>query len=249
MRLHVSSAMLLLSMLCSACGSTGQQRLQLPARAAGNNEAALFNVGGWQVALGTAQVAIGPLYLCASESTSTDFCSSALAEIRSSAHFDALQSAPVDLGTLAAISGTARSAQFDYGISWWLTHPSAQPTEGAIDGHSARFVGSATRGAEQFRFRADLDIAPQLAGRNSVATRFDAHALQTSEEVLVVSVDARAWWQRVDFDALFASAMNSVASEVQILPGSLAYDTLAIAMTSGAPPLLQWLPWQEFETE
>jgi hypothetical protein len=218
------------------CDATGRARVEIPLHGAGSEPGA-FDVEGWSVELSRADVAFGPFWLCATESADPEFCDAALLELRETIALDALDPAPHMLATMPGITGTARSGMFDYGISWPATATRARANPGAPEERSAVFLGRATRGAVSFAFEARIEVVPIMQGALVVrGQRIAPHAIVSSDDALVVRVDPRAWWRRVDFDRLAARAVDPVI----LAPGDPDYEALIVAMTAGELPALEW---------
>lgn len=228
-----TAALLLLA--CAACGDTGAPAFEAPARARGG--AREVQAGAWTVTLTRADVALGPVYLCATAAASSDLCPSAVAEWTDVAAVDALDPAPQELGTLVAVPGEVRSAMLDYGITWLPTETRPTAQDGAPAGRSARFAGTAVRGDMSLEFSADVDLAPPLQGGRAIEGLRVAPFDPEPGGALVITVDAAAWWAGVDFDALAAAGPG---------PHALTADADAVAAVRfamvAAPPRLSWSP-------
>lgn len=223
--------------LIGGCVDPASTYVEIPLHGAGT-AGAPFEVRGWTVELERAEVGIGPLWLCATEMASSEFCSVAVLEVTETITIDARADAPVQLAMLRGVPGTVRSMMFDYGITWLATESSPRPSPGAPGGHSARFAGRATHeDGRTFAFEADVDLEPMMAGDPRVrGRRVDAHEVTGSDDALIVRCDARAWWSEVDLDALAARGEETVV----IAPGDEAYGALVVAMTATQLPTLEW---------
>jgi hypothetical protein len=222
-------------LLCVGCGSTGQREVSYPLFASGQAPAP-FRAGDWEVTLEVARVGFGPAYFCATAAASSDLCPAAVAEFAQSAEFDALSPTPQQLGSIEGVSGTIRSATYDYAYTWLTTQRSPRPTAAAPRGHSAHFEGRATRGARTIRFVADVDVLPQTQGTRVVQGARAEADVQDSNVRLDLRVDAAAWWRNVDFEELAQSDRDIVV----VPPTSRAYSAVVIAMTATATPVLEW---------
>src|SRR5690606_192702 len=165
--LWIRSTILLVSSLACACGSTGQELTSFPIHGAASGERS-FTKDGWTVTLERADVAFGPVYFCATSFADMDVCPSAQAEWLETQTIDALDPTPQMLGEAEAVTGTVRSAMFDYGRSWLLTEPRVRANEGAPEGHSAVFVVHLDDGDAVVEIRAAIDIDPAAAGQSAV---------------------------------------------------------------------------------
>jgi hypothetical protein len=233
-----SSRMLLLLLLLGACGDTGSERLVVPISAHGT-PARDVAVRGGTLRLERADVAFGPLYLCATESAETELCEAALAELLSVHTFDALSSQPRQLGELEATTGTVRSGFFDYGISWLLTRQAPHADPGSASGHSARLVFSAEADdGTSLAVTADVDIEPIAPGDAAVNGLRTQHALREGDR-LTVSLDASAWLSRVRVDRL-RELDEDGDGRVTLAPGSQPYEAIVQGMTVNAPVRFGW---------
>lgn len=220
----------------ASCVGTGRVRLSFPVHGAGTDRRT-FDVDDWSVTLDEARVAFGPAYFCTTAAADVDLCPDAIAELRGSATFDALDPAPQLLGDLDGLSGTTRSAMFDYGISWLLPAERPSPTAGAVDGaHSLHLSGSATRAGTTIRFVADVDVLPIDAGVSAAHGVPTEHELVDGADALTVHVDPSAWASTIDFDELEALPGDPVV----LTETTTAYQALLIAMTSSRLPTLEW---------
>ncbi|MBK9753700.1 MAG: hypothetical protein IPO88_09375 [Nannocystis sp.] len=217
-------------MLLLACGSSGGEPFSYPLAAVGAG-AGPFPVGDWQVTLTRAEVAIGPIYVCATAAASPDLCDVALAEFTEVAVVDALAPA-AEIGELHARPGEPRSAMLDYGISWFTTQ--SRPEALAALGHSARLAGTAVRDGASLNFDAQVDVVPPLRGSPALVGVRAHSEFQDEGSRLELRLDPRAWLTGVDFDALAASGLDA-----SIRPGDPAHAAIAFAMTT-QPPSFRW---------
>ena len=77
-------------------------------------------MGDVSVTIDRADLAFGPLYLCAG-ATAGDLCDTARFEWLDSAVVDTTLSDPVKVGELSGVTGTVRSWMYDLGLSSQLT--------------------------------------------------------------------------------------------------------------------------------
>ena len=219
----------------AGCGSTGQNQISYPIEAEGHAPAP-FMAGAWQVTLDVAQVGFGPLYFCASASSSLDTCPTAVAELAAAATVDALSPQAQPIGQVEALTEEVRSAIYGYAYTWRLTDSAPRSISGAPGGHSAHFEGTATQGASSLRFVADVDVLPTFAGTLPVQGAPVVPTVQSADLRLGVAFDPAAWWSHVDFDDLAAAGGDPVT----VTPSSRAYNALVVEMTSADRPKLTW---------
>lgn len=234
-----TKAAVLLVLLVAACGDTGGDAFSIPLLAGGATDARSFEDDGFTITLDDARIGYGPAYFCATSGADLGLCPAALAEFRGAATIDARSTDVEMVGALEARSGTIRSGMWDYARPFLLTADAPAPIPGAVDGaRSARFSGTATRGAESFRFVAELDISNVAAsGLPAVSAVRTTHELVDGADALTVTFDARAIVSRLDFVALLGRAVDG---EVRIVEGDVAYNALVQALTSSALPTLTW---------
>jgi len=221
------------------CGAdTGRDVVEVPIHGAGT-AVGPFAVGAWTVTLSEAELGFGAVYFCASASGTPDLCETALLDYTAAFTIDALDPTIVMQGQMPGVTGTIRSALFDYAIAWWPTLVDPTPEEGAPGGHSARIAGSATDGMTTFDFVAEVDVLPRVRGSQAVVGAHTDHELMSSDDALVVRVDPRPWLAAVDFDALAAMVVDP-AVPVVIAPGTQAYDAIVFQLTTNALPTFAW---------
>ena len=215
----------------AGCGSTGAEPFSYPVVATGLAPTS-FPVGDWQVTLTRADVAIGPIYLCATAAASPDLCAVAIAEYADIAVIDALDPRPQPLGDIDARAGDVRSAMLDYGISWFTTDAAPGPLSDLQ--HSARIVGTAVLGDTSLAFDATIDVTPPMRGSPAlVGLRARADAPDERSR-LELALDVRGWLAGLDFDQLAALGPTHV-----FLPGDPEHAAIAFAMTT-QPPTFRW---------
>lgn len=226
-----------LALALSACGDTGQQRLQLAVSAQGSQRDFL-DVADARFTLSRAELGFGPLYLCATEGAEVELCEVALGELLETVTIDGLAAQRVSVGTLAATTGSVRSALYDYGISWLLTEQEPRASQGAPEGHSLVLAGAVTRGSQSLQFETRVDIKPTAPGDAAL------NALKTERELaagdqLTLQVDPYRWLTRVNVDKLFELDEDG-DGQVVLDESSQAYQALVLGMTNSAPVQLVW---------
>lgn len=223
--------------LC-ACTDTGRSFVSVPFAARGTGDVTT-TIDGWDVTLTRADVAIGPIYFCATALASREFCEDALLEDLETEVVSGLDAAEQSLGTLEGVSGSIRSATYDYGYSYLLTRPQAEPNDGAVEGHSAVLEGTAVRGVDTLRFRIEVDVIPSLPGASAVQGASTTQTLTGAPVEVTLVVDPLMWLGAVDFDAVFALPHDPDAVVI-IGRGVVGHDAVVVGMTSFAPPTFVW---------
>lgn len=227
---------LVLGSLGSGCVESGRTRVSIPVHGAGSS-VHTFTVGDATVTLDDARIAWGPAYFCTTPFADVDLCPTALAEVRSAATIDVLDATPQYVGELEGISGTVRSAMFDYGVTWLL--PAAEPSvdPGAVDGaHSVHFAGSATRAGVTHRFVVDLDVVSTNSGVSAAHGVPTMHGLASGADALVVRFEPSAILAGADFSELDGASEDPVVLDER----SSIYQSIVLGLTTSALPALEW---------
>lgn len=199
--------LILLPLAGAACIDAAQDEVRIPLALAGRSEAASFETPhGHRVALQSAELAFGPLYLCAGASAGR-LCETALLEWDDAARVDVLSDETQRVGALRGLTGRVSSWMYDLGLVSLLTQPEPLVLEAAraLDGHSVRLRGAVTVGEVTIPFRADLSIQQSdqtESGTQVIRSRQGddlAHEV-TQGDALTVRFDARQWFQTANFD-------------------------------------------------
>jgi hypothetical protein len=222
--------------LVSGCLPSNQRLVTYPMSGQGSGDITVDARNGWRVTLDEARVSVGPIYFCATAAASPDLCPSAQAEVTQAVTLDALRPTPQFLAQVRGLTGTIKSAQYDFGIAWLETEGAARPLSGAVEGHSARFRGVATRDGRTLHFTADVDVVPQRQGTHVVQGARTSADVQNDEVELVVEMDPAAWWRGVDFDEFASSATD----DITLTSDSRAVNALIVGMTASAVPTFRW---------
>lgn len=224
-----------LLLVLSACGATGQATVDYALYGAGTGPVA--QAGAYTITLDRAEVAIGPIYFCATEAASTDLCSAAVNELADIVVVDALDPSPQAIGRITGSTGTIRSATYDHGYTWFPTQTAPRAAPQAPGGHSARLAGTISDGTRSFRVTADLDLIPTYQGTRAVQGRRVGPAeITDGGQRLDLALDAAGWWAEVDLEALSAEGLDTV----EVLPTSRAYNALLLAMSAQRPARFTW---------
>ena len=180
----------------ASCIDSPVEPIAMPLAVAGTSATEpVVTRGDVPVTLERADLAFGPLTLCAGEQAG-DNCQSALVEWTESVVVDALDPAPVSVGELVGVSGTARSYMYDLGYVSLLvsTDPLELAAATELGGASLVLEGSAEvegdivpfalrlrfvlpadveRGSTVVRSRADSGFGRALADGDPLTVRFD----------------------------------------------------------------------------
>ncbi|MDB4989866.1 MAG: hypothetical protein JWN04_5044 [Myxococcaceae bacterium] len=224
--------------LQTSCGDTGRERVSVALSAQGT-AARPVQIADATVTLTRADLALGPLYFCASQIGRAELCDVAVAELLEVVPIVALNPAPQPLGVLNATTGSIMSAIYDFGISWLLTENKATPSPQSIAGHSAIFEGTIVRAGKTLRFSAAIDAEPRVRGDLTVNAQRTSHEIVGQGEQVTLQIDANTWIDRLQIDALFALDSDGDGS-VAIEPGTQSYESIYQGMLNRTPLSFAW---------
>jgi hypothetical protein len=234
-----------------ACSGSPQDFVEVPLVARGTSAAEFEVEEGVRLAVTRADVAFGPLYLCAGTQAG-EYCDTARLEWRESAVVDALAEEPVEIGTLLGVTGKVRSWMFDYGITSLLTKSGTKvmPAAQELGGFSLVIEGLATIEGTEVPFT--LEVAVQQTSENeravpvvrsSTTDGLDGEVTENTSHLLV-TFDPSKWLnalRRADFAALLPECdlgADEVCDAVTFEKSSRPSGAVAQAMTSGVRPRL-----------
>ena len=231
----VLAGLLPLTLIASTAGSLAgciddpQETATVPLRLAGTSVDSRFpGTSGWTIQLDTAELAFGPLYLCAGAQAG-ELCDTARAEWLDSAVVDVLSPTPVAVGELQGVTGPVRSWMYDLGIVSLLTRqePLALDAAEKLGGNSLRLVGTATRDSDAVPFTAELAIRQEEGNERGVSVvrkasndPFD-HEIIGSGEQLTVTFDARPWLSAIEFERFVDDGSCVAGGPALVCSGSL----------------------------
>ena len=222
----------------SGCEDTGRARIEVLLEGAGTGEVTLSR-GDATLTLTRADVSFGPIYFCASAGAEAELCGAALLEHTETETLEALSAEPESFGELRGITGSVRSALYDYGISWLATSQSPAPNPGAAKDHSAVIEGVVERTGQRVEFLAQIDLPPRSRGTLAMNGQATRHELTERTARLRVIANPVRWFERVDLDELLASAGDG-DGPLAIAPGSQAYEAIVLGMQNRAPLEFSW---------
>ncbi|MFW6067058.1 MAG: hypothetical protein ACOC97_01880 [Myxococcota bacterium] len=207
-------ALLLAALGATGCADVAQERVQVPLSLAGTDLSAPVTAeGDVPVTVERADLAFGPLYLCAG-STAGDLCDTARLEWLETAVVDAASAEPVPVGELSGLTGPVRSWMYDLGISSQLTHTEPVVLEAAemLGGVSFVVEGVAEVEGQEVPFSAAVPVRQTDETELGVpvvrksANETFGHEVAVDEPGLLVRFDAAAWIGRIDFRAYVEDA-------------------------------------------
>lgn len=235
---------LLWALAAASCTDTGQNRVAIPLRLAGSELAApALAHGAIAVQLERADLAFGPLYLCAGEQAG-DTCETARAEWLSSAIVNLLDPEPSAAGVIEAVTGSVHSYMYDLGLTSILTReePLTLAAAEALGGFSLVLEGRARLASGPAHFTAHVALAqsPQTelgvpVVRSSAVDRFE-HEIVPGEPGLDLRFDVRQLIAAIDFEQ--ACAGQSDCGELD--PNGQGIRAIRQALSAGARPEFRW---------
>lgn len=236
------------ALLWCACIDTGPQHTTIELSVAGTGVTAPFVVDtDWQVTFDSAELAFGPLYLCAGTQAGA-LCETARAEWLDSAVVDALEPSARQVGSMDALTGTVRSWMYDLGIVSLLTRPEPVALDAAasLGGYSVRLSGTASRGSDAIAFSAALVIQQDTGTETGVPVVRSAPSQGFSHDLgeqdqLTVRFDPRPWLDAIDFDQLCDATLGCPA-EVELEPESQAARAIRNQLVAGPRPSFEFEP-------
>jgi hypothetical protein len=247
-----SRGLLLIALaLSSGCTDTEQDRVSVPLYVAGVDVSEPFMaVGDVAVTLERAELAFGPLYLCAG-ATAGDLCDTARLEWLDAVVVDTTSPIPVRAGELAGVTGPVRSWMYDLGISSQLTRSEPFVLDAArqLGDVSFRVEGWAHVRGARVPFSAAVPVQQTATTelgvpvvRKSTSESF-AREVTADDLGLVVRFDPGSWIRSIDFRSYVEdeACLNGAACEAWTLtPDSEAFRSLHNALVSGARPAFEW---------
>ena len=194
------------ALLLTACAETSQERVQVPFEVAGTAPAgAIVALGDVPVTLTRADLAFGPLYLCAGTQAG-ELCETARLEWLDSVVVDALDATPQPAGDLYGVSGSVQSWMYDLAISAQLTQrePVVLEAAEALGGYSLVLEGSAVVSGVTLPFVAEVPVQQTSATelgvpvvRKSQTDEF-FHDVTGAEQALQLRFDPATWLASMD---------------------------------------------------
>lgn len=220
----------------TACVDEGRTRATVELVATGAASPVLVD-GAFTITLTRADVAFGPTYLCATAAASSELCDTAVLESLQAHTLDGLSATPVSLGILDGVTGTIRSAQYDFGLPFLLGASMPTPIEGSVSGHSVVLEATVTDGVDSFDLSVSLDVVAEVSGTTAMVGAPIVGTIPASGGRVTVAIDPREWLRGLDWASL-AATPRPAGAPVVLGPGSVAYDAILRGMTANHPPTL-----------
>jgi hypothetical protein len=235
-----------------ACSDLGQNYAELPLFVGGSGlEQPLVAEGGLELRIERAELAFGPLYLCAGAQAG-ELCDTARLEWLGSVRVDLTTSEARRAGTLSGTTGRVRSWMYDLGISSQLIRgePFVLDAARELGGASLVVQGRASRDGQSIPFSAEVVLQQGSEVERGVpvvrkgSTDSFNHDVKGDERGLWVRFDAAPWLRAVDLSAELEACVASrgCALPVRLDPEGKAYRGLHNAVASGRRPEFAWAP-------
>jgi hypothetical protein len=220
-------ALLVLGVL--GCVDVGAGQVSVPLHVAGTAIAEpIVGHDGALIDLDRAELAFGPIYLCAGAQAGS-LCETARLEWLDAVVVDVLDPAAVEAGELRGVEGTVRSWMFDLGLVSLLTQnqPLIMAAAAELGGVSLRLEGRARLGELELPFAMAVIVAQDEqteAGvpviRKSTSDAFN-HDVRAGEPGLLVRFDAGPWVTQIDFGSLLEDRECAPAGPAVVCAGQL----------------------------
>ncbi|MEE2644116.1 MAG: hypothetical protein VYD19_04230 [Myxococcota bacterium] len=193
--------------LILSCAETSQKRVTVPLFVAGADVSeGILSDFDVPIFIDRADLAFGPLYLCAGVNAG-ELCETARLEWLDSVVVDLTSTEAARAGELVGVTGTVQSWMYDLGISSQLTQedPFILDAAGQLDGSSLLLEGRATVDGIEIPFTASVPI--QQTGdteqgvpviRKSLSDDF-SRDVRADESGLTVRFDPSSWVSGIDF--------------------------------------------------
>lgn len=221
------STLLLCGLAC--CAETGSERVEVPLFASGRQlDEEITTVGGHPLALERAELAFGPLYLCAGFQAG-QLCETARLEWLDAQVLDLLDAEARQLGVLEGVTGQVASWMFDLGLSSQLTdnRPFVFDAARQLGGVSLRLSGRVLFDEIPLTVSAALALQQEESTelgvpilRKSSSERF-LHEVEVGEAGLLVAFDVSAWARNLDFSEFQQTAACEAGGAARVCAGSL----------------------------
>lgn len=213
----------------AGCSETGQDHASVPLFVAGADVSEpVVAVGDILVTIDRADLAFGPLYLCAGVKAG-DLCDTARLEWLGTVVVDTTNPDAEAAGALTGVTGPARSWMYDLGISSQLTRLTPFVLDAAKQLGDVSFLleGRASVGEIELPFTASVPI--QQTDDNElgipVVRKSDTDSfyrdVSSDETGLVVRFDSAAWVRKMDFRPYVTSESCAEGSPSLVCDGML----------------------------
>lgn len=229
--------------LLFGCADTGRDEVRVPLYLSGTDVSQPFlATGDVEVTLTRADLAFGPLYLCAGFQAGA-LCETARLEWLDAAVVNALDAEPRLAGELTGASGLVHSYMYDLGLTSLLTResPLVMPAADELGGVSLRIEGTADVTGSPLAFTASVPIRQELETelgvpvvRKSESERFERD-VRPGEPGLLVRFDPKPWVRSVDF-----REVANMGERVELVPDTQAFRAIRNALLVEERPSFEW---------
>jgi hypothetical protein len=233
----------------TGCADTGRDEVAFPLYVAGSDVTEpVVATGNVSVSLERADLAFGPLYLCAGNQAG-HLCDTARVEWVESVVVRGTNPEAAWAGELTGVSGTVNSWMYDLGFTSLLTQeePLVMPAARELGDVSLRMAGSATVDGVVAPFEVAVVVSQTSDTEQGVpvvrknASEAFTHDVTPREPGLVVRFDPAAWIRAVDFRAFFEEGSCEACAEgLPIEPDTQAYRAIHNALVAGERPIFAW---------
>jgi hypothetical protein len=218
-----------LGLLAIACVDVGPAQIEVPLHVAGTAiEGPIAGHAGAQIELDRAELAFGPIYLCAGTQAG-ELCETARLEWLDAVAFDVTDPTAVEVGPLRGREGAVRSWMFDLGVVSLLTQedPLILPAAEQLGDASLQLEGRAVVDGVEIPFSVALLLQPEEGTelgvpmiRKSSNETFE-HEVDATEPGLLIRFDAAPWVTQINFAGLLEDASCAPAGPELVCAGQL----------------------------
>lgn len=207
----------------SGCAQSATEPTTIELSLAGTDASAPFaGRDGAMITLERADVAFGPVYLCAGY-TAGELCEEALAEWRDAVVVDALDPTSMPPVSMNALTGTAHSYMYDLGIVSLLTQddPWVTPAAESLGPASAVVEGRAEIDGQTIPFTVAVRVEQtETASKGTPVVRsgesdtFEHEIVPDGATRFLVRIDPRPWLATASFRGLLEDASCAPDADV-----------------------------------
>lgn len=194
------------SIMYLGCEHSTQEAVNLPIFVKGTNTPQILLGDNTEITLERADLAFGPLYLCAGVNAG-DLCDVARLEWPDSVVINTLNSQAQEVGELQGVTGLVLSWMYDLGISSQLTRnePFILSAAQELDGYSLVIEGKALVSDIELPFTVsmglkqsdDTELGVPII-RKSLSDPFQKE-VNLNDQNLTIQFDPSTWMQKLDF--------------------------------------------------
>ncbi len=220
---------ILLALALLSCVDTHVDQVNIPLYLSGTElSAPISAVGEVMIKVDRADLAFGPLYLCAGV-TAGDLCQVARLEWLDSAVVNTIRGDSVQVGELSGLTGVVLSWMYDLGISSQLTNdrPFILKAAEQLEGHSFALEGEATISGIEVPFTAwivaqqsdDTELGVPII-RKSISELF-SHEVTVRDSSLSINFDPKPWIEGLDLRRYVTFDSCTIDGPAQVCEGSI----------------------------